>query len=87
MYSFDYDDDGYVTREDVRLTLTFADLSFYFTQQTKIVSLGLPSLAASAAAFIRDSLSSEYDTTGGLDRKSTRLNSSHSSVSRMPSSA
>ena len=26
-------------------------------------------------------------TTGGSDRKSTRLNSSHSSVSRMPSSA
>ena len=26
-------------------------------------------------------------STGSLDRKSTRLNSSHSSVSRMPSSA
>ena len=29
----------------------------------------------------------EYDPMERLDRKSTRLNSSHSSVSRMPSSA
>ena len=28
-----------------------------------------------------------YITTNNVDRKSTRLNSSHSSVSRMPSSA
>ena len=28
-----------------------------------------------------------FDSDTGLDRKSTRLNSSHSSVSRMPSSA
>ena len=29
----------------------------------------------------------QLSQVGGLDRKSTRLNSSHSSVSRMPSSA
>ena len=29
----------------------------------------------------------QHFTTAGKDRKSTRLNSSHSSVSRMPSSA
>ena len=28
-----------------------------------------------------------YDFTAGADRKSTRLNSSHSTLSRMPSSA
>ena len=28
-----------------------------------------------------------YQITGGIDRKSTRLNSSHSGESRMPSSA
>ena len=27
------------------------------------------------------------DTSGGIDRKSTRLNSSHTDISRMPSSA
>ena len=32
-------------------------------------------------------LANAHDAVDGLDRKSTRLNSSHSSVSRMPSSA
>ena len=34
-----------------------------------------------------DILVNHQETCGSLDRKSTRLNSSHSSVSRMPSSA
>ena len=40
------------------------------------------------AAFLRECEAWEVSPQGlGLDRKSTRLNSSHSSVSRMPSSA
>ena len=37
--------------------------------------------------FDRDELDQLVAATDGVDRKSTRLNSSHSSVSRMPSSA
>ena len=36
---------------------------------------------------LEDWLNGLHDTESSLDRKSTRLNSSHSSVSRMPSSA
>ena len=40
--------------------------------------------------FVRQNLQANFDTTlprFDLDRKSTRLNSSHSTLSRMPSSA
>ena len=34
-----------------------------------------------------DAIAKKFDTTPEIDRKSTRLNSSHSQQSRMPSSA
>ena len=37
--------------------------------------------------FIRSSNGAHHDTVGQADRKSTRLNSSHPRLSRMPSSA
>ena len=40
-----------------------------------------------AAHYPMDDKSETYSVEGDKDRKSTRLNSSHSSVSRMPSSA
>ena len=42
---------------------------------------------ASSAAALRRVASSHGDGVRGTDRKSTRLNSSHPSISRMPSSA
>ena len=37
--------------------------------------------------YLRGQIQPGVDAVGGLDRKSTRLNSSHFQVSRMPSSA
>ena len=46
------------------------------------------SLAVSASAFKDDKdVSADYAEAVAVDRKSTRLNSSHRSQSRMPSSA
>ena len=49
---------------------------------------GLAAAAKKAGRDAREGLVSSYIHTGGrVDRKSTRLNSSHMSESRMPSSA
>ena len=54
-----------------------------------VIGAGAAGLSAAAAAVQMGAsvVLIERDKMGGEDRKSTRLNSSHSSVSRMPSSA
>ena len=44
-------------------------------------------LAKTAAVFLRSSMNAQFVPQPAQDRKSTRLNSSHSGESRMPSSA
>ena len=55
----------------------------------KVLSAGIFSLilVLGVARFAYTPLLPLMQQQAGLDRKSTRLNSSHSSVSRMPSSA
>ena len=55
-----------------------------------VFALPVQAAATPAILIVGDSLSAEYGLkrgTGWVDRKSTRLNSSHPSISRMPSSA
>ena len=64
-----------------------ADTVFVHVQRIDFATLGRVVRSYSAGNDDR-SLTSALGGAGGfLDRKSTRLNSSHSSVSRMPSSA
>ena len=56
----------------------------------KVIVIGLIILCLAGVYAIIDKAVSIYDTscdTSALDRKSTRLNSSHVALSRMPSSA
>ena len=70
--------------EQLNFDNTFARLPDTFHSRLNPVALANPYLVSfnkNAAALI------DLDADEALDRKSTRLNSSHSSPSRMPSSA
>ena len=54
---------------------------------TTAAALGMGSVTSAGMAFFRNTDTTNSIDIGTGDRKSTRLNSSHSSVSRMPSSA
>ena len=53
----------------------------------ELVKQGVSALAMVDISDAVVDAAAELDTTGSADRKSTRLNSSHSQQSRMPSSA
>ena len=62
--------------------------SFFVDHSTQYLVVTLKTEAAQQAALEKLQNGVQWPLAGGyLDRKSTRLNSSHSSVSRMPSSA
>ena len=79
----------------VTTVIVALSLATYFTMSRQLIRQTDDSLDARVSA-IADTLRSQRFENGygqrvrnplGEDRKSTRLNSSHSSVSRMPSSA
>ena len=75
----------FVRENRFKLVGTKADVIFAFfgSNEAHAGPAGLDAFAQQADAFIKHTRAQKYNG----DRKSTRLNSSHSSVSRMPSSA
>ena len=70
-------------------TLSEIENALHLSDQTKLKwkNTSLLERKELVSKFVEDFLSNHKEIEEELDRKSTRLNSSHSSVSRMPSSA